>query len=578
MYEKVEKIAQQILPYSQYYSVDILAKLYLLLAIVTSNKNEIDKAFTYVQSGLNVDLEDQKVRLALLLKLANVHMAKKQFQQLLNIAEDLVALTLGESHEQYKLLALSYRSVAFAMLGQYEQALADLMLLDKTVDKRSVSIEHIEFFTILATAYHYLGDYQTALTIQLKVLKLRFDLNKKENIDQTYLYIGYAYLYLQRFDDAYSAFWEAKKYAQQRKKPIGVALADKGVGLSFFKLQQFEEADRALTQAAETFKNNNVITEYIETLVALASIKMSLQEKDKAYDILLNVLSLLKGEEISLEYVGFYRMLAEMYFDQGDYQQAYLIAQKHSQLLWFKFENKKKEAKYTHYFYNQTLTQALKKDSLGKGKKLAIKLAGNSEMITSFQRKYHKQHTIILILLSLLMLFAFGALIYYFRLRANKAEKAYEELDEYRIITNAQKTKLYYQEAYQKARKFQYPLSVCYISIENWQELVFTFNKKQVAEVKGIMVSIIQEQLAEFEFAGVLNEGEYLLLFEHQSELDVSGKAEKLVEALNSLFFGSLGDFSLMIKFKLDSPTFKDIDPFSFLAKLTDTAKAKSQS
>jgi hypothetical protein len=570
-YGDILSLSQQVLPHQQYYSDITLAKLYLLLTYSASNKSDVHHAYKYSKAGLKITLQNHEVKSGLLLSLAAVYLTRKNFDRLLELSENMVEHSRIVEGDNYNLLALSYRSVAFSMLGNYERSLEDLTEVEQTIDKDRVTIEHIELLSILATAYYYLGDHHTALTIQLKVLKLRFDLGKKENIDKTYIHIGNAYLYLLRFDDAYNAFWEAKKYAVKKEAVISEAHASKGLGISLLKQKLFEEANRELSYAAVIFNAQKLSAEYIESLVGIASAQMHTGNKTAGYETLDTISLLLGDNDLSLEYVGYYRMMAEMNFAQSNYLEAYTFAQKNSQLLLVKFKNKKKEVKYTHTFYNQTLLDLSNKNSSEKTRDIAVKLAQGSELATSYRAKYLKQRNIIIVLFSFITLATLILLFLFFRVRANKSNIAFEPSDNKPSVTkNSSHTKQYYQEIYQKSRKFQYPLTVCLITIQNWQELTFSFNKKRVHEVKNIITHVIQEQLSEYEFAGMLNEGGYLLLFEHQEVKDVEVKIEKLTQALNALFFGNLGDFSVMISYELSSPNFKDIDPFSFLAKLNN--------
>ena len=121
------------------------------------------------------------------------------------------------------------------------------------------------------------------------------------------------------------------------------------------------------------------------------------------------------------------------------------------------------------------------------------------------------------------------------------------------------------------ARKYAYPLTMGYISITNWQELTFQFNKKIVGEVSREIASVINEHINEFENAGLINDGEYLLLFPHQNKDEVSVIIEKLVSALKLRFFANLGGFSVIISYSIESPSFQDIDPYIFLSQLSDS-------
>ena len=123
------------------------------------------------------------------------------------------------------------------------------------------------------------------------------------------------------------------------------------------------------------------------------------------------------------------------------------------------------------------------------------------------------------------------------------------------------------------ARKYNYPLTLGYISITNWQELTFQFNKKTVSEVNRGIARLINEQLNEFESAGLINNGEYLLLFPHQNKENVTKTVENLVSALKLRFFANLGEFSVIIAYSIESPDFQDIDPYIFLSRLSSSIK-----
>ena len=74
----------------------------------------------------------------------------------------------------------------------------------------------------------------------------------------------------------------------------------------------------------------------------------------------------------------------------------------------------------------------------------------------------------------------------------------------------------------------------------------------------------------------MLDEGEYLLLCPHQSGHEVEEKLRKLTESIKVRFFANLGEFSVNITFTYGVPGVQDIDPYVFLAKLTDTTDNKS--
>ena len=97
------------------------------------------------------------------------------------------------------------------------------------------------------------------------------------------------------------------------------------------------------------------------------------------------------------------------------------------------------------------------------------------------------------------------------------------------------------------------------------------FNRKTIKEVTKDIASVINEKITEFDYAGQLNEGEYLLLFEHQSNEEISLNLDKLLQAINSRAFAHLGNVSVVMKSGLNTASFTDIDPYLFLARIAES-------
>lgn len=569
--EVIAQLSEKILADRQHYSNDILAKIFLLSARVASNQGDINQVYFSAQSGLASNTRDKKTKLSLLLKLAEVYIARKQYEQLLVLIQTTVNNSEFSGNIKHQLLLLSYRSVAFVMLGKHQQALADLQQVERGINKSELT-EHIELLTILTMAYHRLGDYHTSLTMQLKILKLRFEMGQLKNLDQTYWYLGYAYFYLQRFDDAYNAFWESREHAKRKGAVIGVSNANKWLGIVLLSQKQFFTAIEPLQQAIKTFQHHGMLDEQIESMVALAKAKLAVKQTSEGYVLLNKVVKLLDGKDISIEFAGFYRMVSEMHFAKVNYHNAYLWRVKHSQVLLAKLNDKKKASGLVHGLSHLSIGQTSIVQPIEESRKLAVKLAKNSELSSSFVGKFQKQRTTIISLIALVCLLLITLIGVFLRVRRQRRNGAYEETDKaIYTMPRPMQTKYDYQLAFKKARKFKYPLRVGYLVVENWQELTFHFNNKSIHEVTKDIAYSINEQLSEYDYAGLLSEGEYLLLFEHQSEAEVAVKIDNMVQALNSRAFANLGGFSISMNFSINMPDFKDIDPYLFLARIAES-------
>ncbi len=569
-YSEVVELSNKINLKRDTYSNDILAKTYLLLANVASNKGELETAYQFTQDGLAIATGYEKTKLCLQIKLASIFSAKKQYKELLTTAQQAIDMPQDKESIGYFLFALSYRSVAFAMFNQHEDALTDLQKVAFIIKQNPSFAEHVALLAILANAHYHLGDYQTALTIQLKILTLRFSLDKLENIDQTYYHLANAYYRLNRFNDAYNAYWEAKRYAQKKAAPIYEAYASQGLGITLIKQKQYIEAETEILEAKTLFSQYSLGGPYLETIISLALLSNLTEQKQKHVNLLLEAENLIINTELTDDYIILYQLLSTFYKENKDINKAYFWQKKYSDALL----KTKTSTLFNHPLSAKYVNNIKNIAASSKTRQLAVKLADQSELTTSFSAKYQQQQTRILILSGIALLLLCYVIFIWLKYRSTNLKRTYETIEKPSYILAAPtQTKQLYQKNFNMARKYAYPLTLGYISISNWQELTFQFNKKIVAEVSREIANLINEHINEFESAGLINEGEYLLLFPHQHKDRVSMNIEKLVSALKLRFFANLGGFSVIIAYSIDNPNFQDIDPYVFLSQLSDSIK-----
>lgn len=576
-YHKVIELSNTIINQRINYPSEIVAKTYLLLANVASNKGELETALQFTNDGLAITSQNQATKLRLQISLAKIFSAKKQYQQLLMTVQQAMNTLHNEKNTTYLLIALSYRSVAFAMLGQHAKALADLQEVESVIERSPTFSEHISLLTILANAYYHLGDFQTSLTVQLKILKLKFNLNRLNNIDQTYFNLANAYYRLNRFNDAYTAYWEAKSYAIKKGAPIYIAYARQGLSLTLLRQKLYNEAKTEILQAKELFYENNLSIPYLESVITLAQIYHITKQEEQSFSLLLQAEKLTVNINLTADYIVFYQFLAGMYLVKQDLNKAYKWQKKYTEAI---LENILFTNKVTEHDSHSTSSITLKPNNnknmhaSTKARELAIKLAEQSELTSSFSNKYRKQQLYILISTVVTVLLLIFIIFLWFKQRKKRLQIEYEALEKPNyILANSLQTKQLYQTNFNMARKYNYPLALGYISITNWQELAFKFNEKTVAEVSRGIARLINEHLNEFENAGLIHDGEYLLFFPHQNKEDVTITIEKLISALKLRFFANLGEFSVIIAYSIESPDFQDIDPYVFLSQLSDPIK-----
>jgi tetratricopeptide (TPR) repeat protein len=573
-YHNVVELSNKIINQRINYPSDIVAKTYLLLANVAINKGELETALQFTNDGLATATQNQAIILPLQINLAKIFSAKKQYQQLLTTVQQAINTPQKNKNTRCFLIALSYRSVAFSMLGQHTKALIDLQQVETAIQENTAFSEHISLLTILANAYYHLGDYQTALMLQLKILKLRFNLNRLNNIDQTYFHLANAYYRLNRFNDAYTAYWEAKDYAIKKGAPIHIAYASQGLSLTLLRQKQYKIAQIEASQAKELFYKHNLATSYLESIIILSQIYQAIEREDKSFSLLLKAEKLAKNIKLSPDYIVFYQYLANMYLIKNDLNKAYLWQKKYSETLLEHALFANKIIEFNRDPINSEIVNVNDIPASTKSRQLAIKLAEQSELTSSFSSKFRTQQLFIVISTIITLLLLVLITLLWIKQRRKKLQAEYEALEKPSyLLANAVQTKQLYQTNFNMARKYNYPLTLSYISITNWQELTFQFNKKTVLEVSRGIARLINEQLSEFESAGVINNGEYLLSFPHQNKEKVTKTIEKLVSSLKLRYFANLGEFSVIVAYSIESPDFQDIDPYIFLSQLSDSIK-----
>lgn len=570
-YQEVIILSNKIITHRSKYPSEILAKAYLLLANVASNKGELETAYQFTKDGLAIITGDDEVTLSLQLKLASIFSNKREYKQSLDVIQKALKNSNIKQNIKNYLLALSYRSVAFAVLNQFEDALVDLQQVEQLIAENPTFAEHITLLTILANAHFHLGNFQTALTMQLDILKLRFNLNKLHNINQTYFWLANSYYQLNRFHDAYNAYWEAKTYAEKKSAPIYVAFATQGLGLTLIQQQQYDNAQQTLLKAKALFYQYNLAAPYLETIISLLVINTLKDQNETSSKLLIEADKLSTNVEITQEYIILYQLLADMYKNKGNLDKAYRLQKKYINALL-----KKNKANLIHQpspkKFQSNTTQSTNTFASKQTRQLAEKLAEQSDLAISFAKKEEQQKSIIFLLAIVALLLLALVIYFWLKHKTAKLKNAHETIEKPSdSIAMPVQTKQLYQKNFNMARKHNYPLTLSYISISNWQELSFQFNKKIVDEVSKEIASVINTHINEFEEAGLINEGEYLLIFPHQKKEEVTNVIDKLVSALKLRFFANLGDFSVTITYSIESPNFQDIDPYIFLSQLSDS-------
>ncbi len=563
-YRQLVNVPTNIIKNRQYYSPTTLAKSYALLADAALYRGDSEQAFQFAEEGLVQGKIEPEVRMVLLLKVAAGYYEKSNYNQLLKVVLQVVELAQRPEYKCYLLNAYAYQASAYALQGQYDQAYSKLKRIDDLLNKNPQYSNQIKLLQILAIAHYNLGHYQTSLTLHLKLLKLQFDLHQKRNLTRTYYNVALTYLKLKRYDDAYNAFWQMKTLAERRSAPILVAYAELGLGETLFKQGDYEVAYTSLVKAEKLFKGRHLIRPYLTNLLVLAQVSKATNRTVFANKILKIAEKVAVDAELTREQIELYKMLSLNYQQNGNYRQALQTLLRYWQL-----REKFKQAKDQKV----SLPENSKKLS-NKGKELALKFSEKGQLYTQYHNKNKQLRVIVWVLIFIIMGLIVVAFALWFKHKSYLLHADYRELEKpLDYIPSPLYTKKNYHQCYKRARKFNYPLTVGYLQVTNWEELSFQFNHKVMAEVAVTIAHIINENLDEFDQVGLLAQGEYILLFPHRTQIEVKAKVKHISDEISARFFANLGDFSVIISSTSKTADIQDIDPFVFLAQLTGSLK-----
>ncbi|WP_189377903.1 tetratricopeptide repeat protein [Thalassotalea profundi] len=564
--DEVITLANKVIKQRHYYSANTIAKMFILLSDTADNKGDLGKSIQFAQDGLGVVGINNVLRVNLLLKLAAGYYVEGHFHQVHEFAQEAVKLSRHITSVKSLLVALSYSAMSNALIANNSAAHQELQEVSQLLADNNQFNNHLEVIEILALALLYQQDYNTAKTLYNKAIKLRFESNKIDGIDRSYYYLATTNLKLARLNDAYSGFYQAKQQATKNKLPIRIAFANLGLGQVLLLQKDYAQAIEHLQKAESRLKNESFGAPYLTALINLAKAYSAIDDKPASYIALKRAEQLAQKIEISYDQLDLYTLLADMYSEKNKEQQALEALKKQLQL-------------YKEHYYQKPVTAQGEKDiSLDlKNKQIALNVAVQSDLRQSYFKKYQNTKKIIYLLLALLIIFLFTSFYLYLSQRNQRLNKAYDDIERpIDYIAPPPQTKKMYQLNFKKARKFEYVISVGYLSIDNWQELTFSFNKKVVAEVTKTIALLINEYIGEFDQVGLINEGEYLFLSPHQSKESLQAKLNLLSNAINTRFFANLGDFSVKNSYSCQSPSPQDIDPFIFLSRLSESASIET--
>lgn len=567
--DEVMKLAQDIIQNRSFYENNTIGKVFSLLADTATNMGDLSRAMQFALDGESLTNIDTRLRLTLMLKITSGYYFKGKFKQAQQMAEKSVNLATQLNNPKFLVQALSYRSMTNALNLKHQQAFADLEQVKQYLTEHQELSDHLAVLNVLANAHFYIADFQTSVTLYNRILKLRYDLSKENNIEGTYYDLARSYLNMGRLDDAHHGFWKAISLAEKKNAPIRVAYGKMGLGQVLFRQNKAQQSLVQLLSAKTLFHGNNLSHPYLTTLISLAKVSHFLGSKTAAFEYLSEAELVAGRVELTHSQIELFALLAEMYQEKQQFEKALKSQLKYTKLLkQFSFSQKK--------LFNTLDTELLESE---KRREISLGMAVDANLKSQFTQKYQHQKNIIIFLIAIVVLMFFSMIFVGLRTRALRLNQQYDEIEKpLDYIATPSQTKKLYQQHYKMARRYEYPLMVGYFSIDNWQELEFQFSKRVVTEVSRTISTLVNEYSGEFDQVGLINQGEYLFLCPHQNAQYLKEIFEKLTEALKVQFFANLGEFSIKISYDYQSPSIQDIDPYIFLSRLSESTRAEYSS
>lgn len=553
------KIAESLAP-------ETAAKAYYLLALAANYQGDDVLSLNYVLLAQQLKPENKSLNIKLILRAANAHYELGQFQKVLSVIGDVSTFVLPKastlSQSQYQFTVLNYRTIAHAALGQHDLAIQYLSEIEKLLITQRELMNDIDVIELVAQSYHYLGNDSIAIQLYTKALKRRFDTKFFLNIERSYLKLAISYVNQNLLSDAYNLYEQIKKRAQSKQLRIIAAQAELGFAKLLVANKQMADAEGLLLASVDVFEQHQLENLCFKTSLLLAEVYLSRREMEATEKWLSKALTLSSKFPITNENADLYISLSQQAKINNNLAQSIEHFERYLEI------TKQLQPKNSRLNVSKLLSA---KDN----SQLVVNMSELNEIKNNFDEKFAKQKETIfgLALSTLLFILLSAVLLLKKRRLATRSKNIERQSDE---LDSPAETKLSYLSHYKMARKFNYPIAIGYLVIENWQELSFHFNQKVLKEVTRNIAVLLNENIDEFEYVGAINKGEYIVLCPHQPVANLVTKLREISEVIEANFFANLGSFSIKVTFECGEPEAKDIDPYIFLSLLSDKANTEA--
>jgi len=242
------------------------------------------------------------------------------------------ALEIADSLQYRRGIASSYKELAaiYIIFGDYDLALKYLFdSLDMFIDKEDAAeIGHIR--NMIATVHVMQENYQQATEFfELAIVQLE-EAGILEVKAMSLMNLGVAHYYMEDYDLALEYYMSAREMTETEVDfPRLNMIATTNIGNVYIEMDRFDEAEEYLKRAIEFFDEQNYYINLSGAYLYLAK----LYNRSNRYDEALNYAKQGRDLAISIEQSQYtlegYEMMAEIYANLGDFENAYEQYQHH---------------------------------------------------------------------------------------------------------------------------------------------------------------------------------------------------------------------------------------------------------